>query len=134
MWRNNAVMYVTVPYIKVLFPALYFLNHSIGGWFWNCPRTLTLLINVLGVFIVHFSNAVYTNTRKLLSGRPQNAGTGILLRHTTNCFILFYHFSLKSYIPSLISITEPVYSKISYHILYLLESFEMWCWRRMEIN
>jgi hypothetical protein len=30
MWRSNAVMYVTVPYNKVLFCILYFFKKSIG--------------------------------------------------------------------------------------------------------
>jgi hypothetical protein len=56
-------------------------------------------------------HGVYTN-KKHFPGRPQNSGADILLRHTTNCFILFSHFSLKSYLPCLISSnTEPVYSK-----------------------
>jgi hypothetical protein len=29
MWRNNAVMYVTVPYNKVLFSILYFLTSQL---------------------------------------------------------------------------------------------------------
>ena len=40
VWRSNAVIYVTVPYNKVLFSSLYFFNQPIGSWFWNCPRIL----------------------------------------------------------------------------------------------
>jgi len=38
MWISNAVMYVTVPYNKVLFPILYSFNQPIGVLFWSCPR------------------------------------------------------------------------------------------------
>ena len=31
MWRSNAVMYVTVPYNKVLFSILYFFKQPIRG-------------------------------------------------------------------------------------------------------
>jgi len=40
MSRRSAVVYVTVPYYKVLFSLLYFFNQPIGGWFWNFLRTL----------------------------------------------------------------------------------------------
>jgi hypothetical protein len=45
-------MYVTVPYNKVLFSIVYFFNQPIGGWFWNCPRTVLLAHKVMQLHIL----------------------------------------------------------------------------------
>jgi hypothetical protein len=44
VWTSNAVLYVTVPYNKVLFSILYFFYQLIGGWCWNSLHTLTWMV------------------------------------------------------------------------------------------